>query len=132
MRHVEATYAPMQASFRLDAIPNEVAARLREHRELCFQSSNNDSPALLVPLDIRWLPAALRWPSTEGAPDWHVFEGLSVLELDALVPLCAWALSAHASLPRARAALAEAIVDHPFVDDLFCADEALLVGARLG
>lgn len=292
MGHVEATYAPMQASFRLDTIPSQVEARLREHRELCFQSSNNDSPDLLVPLDIRWRPVSLCWPSTEGAPDWHVFEGLSVhagkqvlyrdsssgaharptreywppeptsdnegvavllpqaaaaldelertrevsistmlaaksvgelvhtlmtlvarfgvwkgsskrlesaveqalfqlsmlpdpsrrarrisevldeygklsgpaletvagllcihehdhtallaeLEqllarellvmrkggrLDALVPLCAWALSAHPSLAQARAALAEAIVDHPFVDDLFCADEALLVG----
>ncbi len=287
---VEATYAPLRATFRLNAIPGEVRARLRDHRQRCFESSNNDSPSPLVPLELRWAPAELRWPSTAGAPDWHVFEGLIIYEgerpvfrdvrsgthtrpsreywpaeppgdnegvavllpqaavalaelenqrevsiatmlaaesvgelvhtlmtlvarfglwkvskkrlesaveqalfrltmlpdpsrraqricealdefgeltgpaletvagllciheydpaalldaleelqarellvmrdaadLDALVPLCAWALSSRSSLEQARTALAEAIVDHPLVDDLFCADEALL------
>ena len=47
-------------------------------------------------------------------------------ELEPLVPLCAWAVSAHRNAAAARGALAEALLEHPFVDDLFCEDAALL------
>lgn len=46
-------------------------------------------------------------------------------DIEALVPLYAWASSSHRNASEACAALAEVLIDHPQVEDVFCSDEAL-------
>lgn len=47
-------------------------------------------------------------------------------DTEALVPLYVWASSNHPDASEASAALAEVLIDHPHVEDVFCSDEALL------